>query len=407
MHLISRREQRLDILFEEEIGRAVRTIEHADRPFACQWRGLPSGFHAGLRCAGEPQHVTSTQRARSVASELAEPERGARTEHDRSRKTTGDGEIGTLPRPFDLADAQRLTCLHHDRCIMRHRRTVQRHRHPRAGQRHGDIGEELERRAGHRQFQRRRLIRVAHKPVGMAERIVVHRTRRRDADMPKAEPTGQFLKARLRARRDDLDHIRHEGEVLERRRRDIAAGEKIGGGNGLQIIEIGLDARNRRAVERLLQGGNGRIAIVRRNDHLGKHRVVERRDFGSGLDPAIDANAFGKHDFRQKPGARTETGMGHFGIDARLDRRALRGQRLLAGQHILARRLPDHPFDEIDAEHGFCYRMFDLKPRIDLEKIEFLALRIVDEFHRAGRGIVRLPAQRHGGGMQALAHSIG
>ena len=57
--------------------------------------------------------------------------------------------------------------------------------------------------------------------------------------------------------------------------------------------------------------------------------------------------------------------------------------------HVLAGRLADHPFDEIDAEHRFGDRMLDLQAGVDLEEVEFLARGIVDELDRAGRAIVR------------------
>ncbi len=75
--------------------------------------------------------------------------------------------------------------------------------------------------------------------------------------------------------------------------------------------------------------------------------------------------------------------MRHLGIDPHLDRRTLRPQTPSTREHILAYRLTDHPFDEVDAEDSFRDGMLDLEAGIDLEEIEFLALGIVDELDGA------------------------
>jgi len=99
--------------------------------------------------------------------------------------------------------------------------------------------------------------------------------------------------------------------------------------------------------------------------------------------------------------------MGHFRIDARLDRRALRLEIGGSRQHILASRLAEHPFDEIDAEYCFRHRVLHLEPGVDLEEVEFLAGGIVDELDGAGGGIAdRLP-ERDSRRMQAGPDRIG
>ena len=76
------------------------------------------------------------------------------------------------------------------------------------------------------------------------------------------------------------------------------------------------------------------------------------------------------------------------------------------GKHILARRLPDHPFNEINAENGFGDGMFDLQTRIHLKEIEIVPLGIIDEFDSTGRLIGHGFTECYGGGMKTGAHRL-
>ena len=60
------------------------------------------------------------------------------------------------------------------------------------------VAREPQRRARDRDFQPRRAFRITHQPVRQAERQRVHRTRRRHADMPVAQPPRIILHRRLR-----------------------------------------------------------------------------------------------------------------------------------------------------------------------------------------------------------------
>ena len=155
-------------------------------------------------------------------------------------------------------------------------------------------------------------------------------------------------------------------------------------------------SRERRAAAWRWRAG----AVARRDDDLGQHRIVERRDLGAGLDPGVDAGVMRERHLGQQAGAGPEIGVRDLGIEPHLDRRAVRAPAASRGIGVLAGRLADHPFDEVDAEHRFGDRMLDLEARVDLEEVELLASRIVDELDRAGRVVVDGAAEVDGGLVQ-------
>lgn len=147
-------------------------------------------------------------------------------------------------------------------------------------------------------------------------------------------------------------------EIAQRIGPEAGGGQDSGAGDRTEIVEIGLDPRHGRGRQRITQLCDSVVAIRAGDDDLGEHRVVERRNFGAGLDPGVDAHMIRKPDLGQLAGAGLEVRMGNFGVDAGLDRRAYRNKRTGRPDDILASRLPDHPFHEIDAEDGFRHRMF-------------------------------------------------
>ena len=84
---------------------------------------------------------------------------------------------------------------------------------------------------------------------------------------------------------------------------------------------------------------------------------------------------------------------------------AARTELVLLRQHEFARRLADHPFDQVDAEDFFGDRMLDLKPRVHLEEIGFLAVDVIEEFHRAGGFVFDGLAERDRGVAQSRPHA--
>ncbi len=166
---------------------------------------------------------------------------------------------------------------------------------------------------------------------------------------------------------------------------DASAGEHVGTGDGAQIIEIGLDARDARCIERTRSRDRG-LARLAPDDDLGEHRIVKLGHFRARFDPAFDARLLGKATLVNNP-REAESGGGIFGIEAHFDGGALRREMTGVSQRLFTRGLTDHPFDQIDAEHCLGHRMFDLKPRVDLEEIEIVPRDIVDELDRASRPV--------------------
>ena len=142
------------------------------------------------------------------------------------------------------------------------------------------------------------------------------------------------------------------------------------------------------------------------DDQLGQHWIVVGRNVRAGGNPAIDANVVGEGDIGQDTGRRLEIVDGVFGIEPHFDRRAAGGRQFGQIGRIAGRGL-HHPRDEIDAEHAFGYRMFDLQARIDLEEIEFVAGVVIDEFDRACRAVVNGGAERFRCGQHARPRGRG
>ena len=72
---------------------------------------------------------------------------------------------------------------------------------------------------------------------------------------------------------------------------------------------------------------SSRVGAVR--DHLGDHRIVERRHLAAGLDAGVDADALAVRQFEREElaGRRQEAALGILGIEPRLDRVAVEAAR--------------------------------------------------------------------------------
>ena len=406
MHLVGGGEQRLDIAGLEEVRRAMRAINDPNRPLPSQLRCFPDGRVGGLRQAGEVEHVAAAQRAGGVATEFAESKIGARAKHQGSREAASDRQVAALPGPIDGADREDLTGGDGERRVVGNGCAIEFHRHVGASERHDGVGVEAQGRTAHGQFERRGLVRIANQPIGAAEGALIHRSARRHADVPEAKAAGQFLQARLRAGRQHFDSLRFEGKTQQRGGRDLAGSEELRAGNGAQIAEIGLNTGNAGAIEHRAQFFDGGRPVRAPDDDLGEHRIVERGDFGAGLDPGVDPCVRGKHHLGQETRAGLEIGVRDFGIEPDLHR-GTNWRRGPGGDDVFACRLPDHPFNEVDAEHRLGHRMFDLQPGVDLEEIEIVARRVIDEFDRAGGGIAYGLAKLDSRGMEARAGGVG
>ena len=150
-----------------------------------------------------------------------------------------------------------------------------------------------------------------------------------------------------------------------------------------EIIEVGLDPTDLDCVERRPKLLQGLVAVRAGCNDLRQHRIVERRDLRSAFDPSIDARVFGPGHLRQDTRTRAEIATGIFGVEARLNRSAIRLDAVLVKRRHLTRRLPHHPFNEIDAGDLFRHAVLDLEARVDLKEVESVSLGIVEIFDGA------------------------
>ena len=406
VNLVGRREQVGDVGLLEEVRRAVRTVDDADLPILRQRRRLGRvGIHR--RRVAEMEHVAGLEHAGGVAAEGAEREGGPRAEHHGRREAAAQRQVGALARPLDRADGERLARPDRERRAVRPGLAVEGEPHRGARERHEGVRVEAQRRPRDGEFEGAGLLPVADQSVGAAEGAGIHRPARRHADLPQAQPAGQLLQARLRAGQQNLDAARAIIEVAQGGGRHAPAGEKIGGGDGAQVVEIGLDAGDGGLGERRPERRDRRRPVGAGDDDLGQHRVVERRHLGARVDPAVDAGVRWKPHLGEQAGAGGKIGVRDLGVESRLDRRAPRHERAGLADRILARGLAHHPFHEVDAEHGLRHRMLDLEPRVHFKEREVFAIRIVDELDRAGRGVGDACRQSHRRGVEPCADRVG
>ena len=113
------------------------------------------------------------------------------------------------------------------------------------------------------------------------------------------------------------------------------------------------------------------------DDHLGQHRVVFTADRHSGrharIDPdaAVGVDGRGVDDAENLTAGRQESRGRILRVDAGLDGMATQSDVVLVGQQPLPHRDADLPLDQIPAGDQLGDRMFDLKPGVHFEKIEF------------------------------------
>src|SRR6266700_3916800 len=128
-------------------------------------------------------------------------------------------------------------------------------------------------------------------------------------------------------------------------------------------------------------------------DEFRNHRIVENGNLAALLHTGVVAHGnavlvrFRRRAVFHEPSNRgQEIAEGIFGIDARFHRPSAQADVFLHQRELFAGGNPDHLLDQIDAGDELGHGMFDLQPRVHLEKIEALVLPC-DEFDGA-RGIV-------------------
>ncbi len=166
------------------------------------------------------------------------------------------------------------------------------------------------------------------------------------------------------------------------------------------------DAVDDEGVERVRLRIDRAQPVGRVRHQLRDHRVVVDRDFAALVDAGViaDGDAFGapfrrRAVFDQPPGRRQEAARRILGVDAALDRPALKLHVRLRQAQPLAVGAADHLLDEVDAGDEFGHRMLDLQAGVHLQEIE-AAILAGDEFDRAGRIVVHRLGERD----RLLAH---
>ncbi|MNQ63948.1 hypothetical protein D3C85_783480 [compost metagenome] len=252
-------------------------------------------------------------------------------------------------------------------------------------------------RADQRGFDAGGVRRVAHDAVGDAKGVVVHRARRRHADVPIAGAARIVLHAGVGAGFQHLDRGGAVLEAVQETRGKLAGAKALVGDDLAQVVQVGGDAVQPRAVQgvgQLVQRGLTRIRV---HDQLGQHRVIERGHVRARRHPAVHPHAIRKRHLGQHARRGLELAQRVLGIQPHLDRRALRGARHGRIVQRFARGHAQHAFHQVQAGHGFGHGMLDLQARVDLQEVEAVARRVVDEFHRASRPVVHGLAQLDGG----------
>ena len=302
VHFPIRREEGVDGFGLEEVRRAMRAVQHADFPGVavggnqlgrcghrlCHGRG--STRLAQLR-PHQGQHVAHAQRAAGVPAELAQRKGRAAAQVNRHVQPVAHGQVAAAARQR-AAGGQHLARTHGNWLPHRHGFAVQRGGAFGAGQRHDGVAVKAQGRPNQRGLDAGRVRRIADDAVGQAEGIVVHRARGWHADVPVAGAAGVVLHAGVGAGFQHFDRSRPIREAFQEARGQFAGAEAFVGNDLAQVVQVGGNAVQPRARQRVRQLVQGRITRVRMHDQLGQHGVVERRHVGAGRHPAIHPYAF-------------------------------------------------------------------------------------------------------------------
>ena len=207
VHLVRRRHQIVDVGGGEELRRRMRSDGDAQLPRVGQRRllfGEDAGDEPGLG-TGHRQFVTVGQCTAVLAAEASHREGRPATQVILCVESAADGEIHAHPQAADDADVQYVTGGEMQRNPLRDNLSGHRHRDGCAG--HGDDGRlvEAQLRAHHGDLEARRVGGIADGHGGEAEREIVHRPRRWDADLPVPDPAGPVLDRGHRSGTQDAD----------------------------------------------------------------------------------------------------------------------------------------------------------------------------------------------------------
>ncbi|MNY14715.1 hypothetical protein D3C86_1479010 [compost metagenome] len=152
-----------------------------------------------------------------MAAELAQDKGGTAAQVDRHVQPVAHGQVAAAARQR-AAGGQHLAGTHGNRLPHRHGFAVQHGGAFGPGQRHDGIAMKTQGRPDQRGLDAGRVRRVADDAVGQTEGIVVHRARRRHADVPVAGAAGVVLHAGIGAGFQHFDSGRPIREAFQEAR---------------------------------------------------------------------------------------------------------------------------------------------------------------------------------------------
>ncbi len=339
-----------------------------------------------------------------MPAKLPQCKRGTTAQVLRHINTIAYGHIRATPRQ-DLAEPEHLPGFHVKGTPHRALIAIQRDRGAGPGQRHHRIGMKLQRWPVQRGFKPGRTRVVAHQAVGNAKRKIVHRARRRHPNVPVPFAPGVVLHAGGGSRLDNLEHTRLVDKIVQKPGAEPALGELRGRNQLAQVIQIGGNAMQPGLCQCHLHGSNGLRAGGPVNNQFGQHRVVKRRDLGTGRHPAVHTYRIRKIYIGQRAWRRLELLEGVFGIQSHFNCSPTRGLGQSRPIQWLGCRHPQHAFDQIQPGYRFGHRMLNLQPCVHFQKIKCVAGRVIDELDRTGTTVIDRFTQHYRSGMQGLARS--
>ena len=397
MHAPFGGEDRCDVIVGEEIGRAVRAIEHADGPIGAKrgWRYCAGDWHCDQCLLRQMQRVAREQTASAVAAKFAQIEGAAAAKIRWHIEPACEQDITAHAAASDAPRGEHLPCTHRDGGIAGDCRAIERGGKICAGE--ADCGGriELDGRASCGHLQPGNAGIIAQQPVAQPEGARIHRAGWGDADIPQPGSARKILHRGCSAAGADGDAVRMVGDAFERAGGYVARNEISAAHHIAQPAQIGLNPRQPRFIQRCLHRGDGFGAGFAAHDQLAQHRIIKRRDRSAALNPGFDPRICGKMRLGQSARGRAEIERRVFGIEPRLHRPAFGSGSRRIKERGVARRAAHHPFDQINAGHFLGNAVLHLQPGVHLKEEPVLPRRIIEELDRARRAIVRRRAKAH------------
>ena len=157
--------------------------------------------------------------------------------------------------------------------------------------------------------------------------------------------------------------------------------------NTLQKFDISGQADDLVVCQSLLKSEDGLVSRVSMHDHLGNHRVVERRNGVTLSDTSINTQVLVLHGLSQYADLSAlgqEPVLGVLSVDASLD--SVTDQRhvhLRRDRQSFSSSHSQLPLDQVETRDHFSDGMLDLQTSVHLHKVEAVIRRVENEFNRA------------------------